>query len=300
MNKYFNSFKTFLATFACATFFVAANPALAEEQIFTTIPSPQVAEPDHISTLIDVDRRITQMEQTAELARQMIEKGMTDKAAAAFDFEMIKEEYQELFERLTELDELLPSQNTYEAIVGPSAESFTAMVALNFQRLDAVAMEIKRFERVIEQRKPQRTPSDSMLWDRYFEFTADVDTAKDTTSVFTYQTFELVAILGVFEDAVENGNRVYLNIDYVVQALTSLEVALDDEIAANSELLGRGKRLTYEGDRAGIERLVNATKRAMNELQDALATNRHNAGKVDALFARLEILEMSDWARSQE
>jgi len=99
---------------------------------------------------------------------------------------------------------------------------------------------------------------------------------------------------------VENGNLVYVNIDYVAQGLTSLEVALDDEIAANTELVGRGKRLTCEGDRAGIERLVNATGRAMNELQDVMATNRHNAGKVDALFARLEILEMSDWARSQE
>ncbi len=300
MNKYFNCFKRFLAAFACAAPFIAANPAFAEKHTFTITPSQQVAESGNETSLIDVDRRISQMEQTAQLARQMIEKGMAEEVAAAFDFEAIKEEYHELSERLTELEELLASQDTGKAIVEPSAESFAAMVANNFKRLEALAVEIERLECVIEQRKPQRTPSDSMLWDRYFEFTADVDTAKDTTSVYSYQTFELAAILGVFEDAVENGNRVYVNIDYVAQALTSLEVALDDEIAANAELFGQGKRLTYEGERAGIERLVNATGRAMNELQDAMATNRHNAGKVDALFAHLDILEMSDWAISQE
>ncbi len=50
--------------------------------------------------------------------------------------------------------------------MGPSAESIAAMVALNFKRFEAVAVEIERFERVIEQRKSHRTPLDSILSDR--------------------------------------------------------------------------------------------------------------------------------------
>ncbi len=39
--------------------------------------------------------------------RQMIEKGMADKVTLAFDFEVIKEEFHELSECSTELEELL-------------------------------------------------------------------------------------------------------------------------------------------------------------------------------------------------